>query len=225
MIPIALGLVGKSESEQLFVLTTSESSVTFTDVAEEPVPSILRGFSAPVVLDFAYTDAQLLTLFAQDTDPFNRWEAGQRLMLRSALNAIQSDAKNAELASVNAINSDLIAALRHLLRDTYLDAAFKELALTLPSETYIAEQLEVVDPQRIHAVREAMRLQMAQALRADWEWAFETHRENGAYQPDVVSAGRRALAGLALANLCLASTQSGDAVWGKPCSKSKMPAI
>ena len=222
VIPIALGLVGKPESEQLFVLTTSESSVTFTDVAEEPVPSILRGFSAPVVLDFAYTDAQLLTLFAQDTDPFNRWEAGQRLMLRSALNAIQSGAKNAELASVNAINSDLIAALRHLLRDTYLDAAFKELALTLPSETYIAEQLEVVDPQRIHAVREAMRLQMAQALRADWEWAFETHRENGAYQPDVVSAGRRALAGLALANLCLASTQSGDAVWpGKTLQQVK----
>lgn len=222
VIPISIGLVGVPDSDRLFVLTEAESSVTFTDVAEEPVPSILRGFSAPVVLDFAYTDAQLLTLFAQDTDPFNRWEAGQRLMLRSALNAIQSDAKNAELASVNAINSDLIAALRHLLRDTYLDAAFKELALTLPSETYIAEQLEVVDPQRIHAVREAMRLQMAQALRADWEWAFETHRENGAYQPDVVSAGRRALAGLALANLCLASTQSGDAVWpGKTLQQVK----
>ncbi len=222
VIPIALGLVGKPESEQLFILTETESSITFTGVSEEPVPSILRGFSAPVVLDFAYTDAQLLTLFAQDSDPFNRWEAGQRLMLRRVLNAINSEASNADLASVSAVNDALMEALRNLLRDAHLDAAFKELALTLPSETYIAEQLEVVDPQRVHAVREAMRLQIATALRADWQWAFETHRENGAYRPDVVSAGRRALAGLALANVCLASTQSGDTVWpGKTLQQVK----
>ncbi|MEN9372576.1 MAG: hypothetical protein RIR79_128 [Pseudomonadota bacterium] len=215
VIPIAIGLVGIPHADRLFVLTETESSVTFTDVAKEPVPSILRGFSAPVVLDFDYTDDQLLTLFAQDSDPFNRWEAGQRLMLRSALHAIHLEASNAELASISILNEPLIAALRNVLRDADLDAAFKELALIIPSETYIAEQLEVVDPQRIHAVREAMRWQMALALRADWEWALETHRDNGAgrgYRPDAVSAGRRSLAGLALANLCWASTQSGDAI-------------
>ena len=103
--------------------------------------------------------------------------------------------------------------MRGVLRHAHLDAAFKELVLTLPSETYIAEQLEAVDPQRIHAVREAMREQLAHALRHDWEWAFEAHRENGAYRPDPVSSGRRALAGLALAMLCLDARRSGDPVW------------
>ena len=103
--------------------------------------------------------------------------------------------------------------MRNVLRHPTLDAAFKELVLTLPSETYIAEQLEVVDPQRIHAVREAMRAQLAEALQADWEWAFEAHKDNGAYRPDPVSSGRRALAGMALAYLCLAATRSGDVVW------------
>jgi len=85
--------------------------------------------------------------------------------------------------------------------------------LTLPSEGYIAEQLAVVDPQRIHAAREAMQLQLAQALREDWAWAFDTHQVSGAYAPDPVPAGRRALANLALAMLCLDATERGDAVW------------
>ena len=71
--------------------------------------------------------------------------------------------------------------MRSVLRHPALDAAFKELVLTLPGETYIAEQLDVVDPQRVHAVREAMREQLAQALRADWEWAYEAHQDTGAY--------------------------------------------
>jgi aminopeptidase N len=78
----------------LFVMTSASESITFVNVQEEPVPSILRGFSAPVVLDFDYTDAQLLTLLAFDTDPFNRWEAGQRLGLRSAIKSIAGDANS-----------------------------------------------------------------------------------------------------------------------------------
>ena len=112
--------------------------------------------------------------------------------------------------------------MRSVLRHPLLDAAFKELVLTLPAETYIAEQLDVVDPQRIHAVREAMREQLAQALFDDWQWAFEAHRENGAYRPDAVSSGRRALAGLALTHLCLAARRSGDTVWpGKAYQRFK----
>jgi aminopeptidase N len=84
-----------------------------------------------------------------------------------------------------------------------------------PAETYIAEQLDVVDPQRIHTVREAMRAQLAQALHDDWAWAFESHSENGSYQPDPVSSGRRALSGLALHMLCLHANSSGDASWPK----------
>jgi aminopeptidase N len=112
--------------------------------------------------------------------------------------------------------------MRAVLRHPALDAAFKELVLTLPSETYIAEQLDVVDPQRIHAVREAMREQLAHALHSDWAWAFDTHKDNGAYRPDPLGTGRRALAGLALTMLCLAARSNGDTVWpGKAYQRFK----
>jgi aminopeptidase N len=230
VIPVRIGLVGAASGaglplhmdavalgqEHLFVLTEAQASITFTGVAEVPVPSLLRGFSAPVVLDYDYTDAELLTLLAHDSDAFNRWEAGQRLALRRALAAIAGG------DAAQALDSAYIEAMRAVLRHPTLDAAFKELVLTLPSETYIAEQLDVVDPQRIHAVREAMRLQLATALQADWEWAYTTHSDNGGYSPDATSAGRRALAGMALANLCLWATHSGDAVWpGKTLQRFK----
>ncbi|MDO8250532.1 MAG: aminopeptidase N C-terminal domain-containing protein, partial [Rhodoferax sp.] len=119
-------------------------------------------------------------------------------------------------------NNAYIEAMRSVLRHPTLDAAFKELVLTLPSETYIAEQLDVVDPQRIHAVREAMRAQLATALAEDWQWAFEAHKDNGAYRPDALSAGRRALAGVALAQLCLAARDNADSVWpGKTYQRFK----
>lgn len=84
--------------------------------------------------------------------------------------------------------------------------------LTLPSENYLAEQLAVVDPQRIHSVREALRMELALALQADWVWAWEHHHAQGAYRPDATSSGRRALAGLALSMLCLAARSTGDSV-------------
>jgi aminopeptidase N len=241
VIPVSLGLLGQSGAalplrtsvdanaeasastpaadSHLLVLTEASQSVTFVGLAEAPVPSVLRGFSAPVVLDIDYSDTELLTLLAADPDPFNRWEAGQRLALRSAIEAI---AHELTAARTGVLSEAYVAALRQLLRSDQLDAAFKELALTLPSETYIAEQLPVVDPQRIHAVRETMRLQLATALQADWQWAFETHQDNGGYRPDPVSAGRRALAGMALAQLCLAARDSGDTVWpGKAYQRFK----
>ncbi|MBA3059265.1 MAG: aminopeptidase N [Gammaproteobacteria bacterium] len=234
VIPVSLGLVGASgasltlqlqgdstaaSSSHLLVLTQAQESITFVNVAEEPVPSILRGFSAPVLLDFDYSDAELLTLLAFDPDPFNRWEAGQRLALRSAVQAIASDF---HLTGARPLNDQYVGAMRAVLRHPALDASFKELVLTLPSETYIAEQLDVVDPQRIHAVREAMRAQLASALAPDWQWAFETHANNGAYRPDAVSAGRRALTGLALTQLCLAARDSGDNLWpGKAYQRFK----
>jgi aminopeptidase N len=184
-----------------------------------PVPSILRGFSAPVILDFDYSDAQLLALLANDIDPFNRWEAGQRLALRSAINSI---APTAGTTGATALNDAYLEAMRGVLRDPNLDAAFKELVLTLPSETYVAEQLDVVDPQRVHAVREAMRAQLATALFADWERAYEANHDTGAYTPDPLSSGRRALSGMALTYLCIAARESGDTVWpGKTLQRFK----
>jgi len=218
VIPVTLGLVGAQGDDlplqlageaapttapRTFVLSELAHTFTFVHVAAEPVPSMLRGFSAPVVLDFDYSDAQLLHLLAHDSDPFNRWEAGQRLAMRCALAALaQADAA----APIEVLDAAYLDAMRGILRHDTLDAAFKELVLTLPSETYIAEQLEVVDPQRIHAVRSAMRMQLATALFDDWQKVFDANSHTGAYRPDPVSSGKRALAGLALQMLCLGCT-------------------
>jgi aminopeptidase N len=211
-----MGLLGADGREvlpsQLLVLTEATQTFEFPDLDiqadEAPVPSLLRDFSAPVVLEMDFTATQLLTLLAHDVDPFNQWEAAQRLCLSAALSAIQAEG---ELTQV--FDTALMQALRTVLRHPALDAAFKELVLTLPAETYIAEQLDVVDPQRIHAVREAMRAQLARDLHDDWAWAYTHHCENGNYRPDPVSSGRRALSGLALTMLCLDARTSGDGVW------------
>ena len=227
VIPIRLGLLDAANGsslplqvhgneptvgdDHLFVLHAHTASLTFVNVDAPPVPSILRGFSAPVILEFDYSDTQLHTLLAHDPDPFNRWEAGQRLALRSAIAALTGPSAQNEAADT--LDPAFIDAMRSILRDPSLDPAFKELVLTLPSETYIAEQLDVVEPQQIHAVRERMRLQMAQLLHADWEWAFDNHQDHGAYRPDPASAGRRALLGLALNQLCLAASQQTQSPW------------
>jgi len=224
VIPVALGLVandgnalplsysadGAQPSDAgLFTMTAPSHTLVFGNLDAAPVPSLLRGFSAPVILDIDFTDAQLLTLLAHDTDPFNRWESAQRLALRQALAAIGAEGQ----VPAAVLDNAFIFALRDILRDPNLDSAFKELVLTLPSEGYISDQLDIVDPQRVHAVREAMRQQLATALEADWAWAWETNEHNGTYTPDPLSSGRRALAGLALFNLNLAARLSGDTVW------------
>ena len=175
VIPVALGLIGADGAELtsgMHVLTEASQTLTFPGLQAEPVPSILRGFSAPVVLEFDYTDAQLMALLAHDTDPFNRWEAGQRLAMNRALGFIRQDGLSPHDLRLDA---EFVDAMRGILRHPTLDAAFKELVLTLPSETYTSEQLAGVDPQRVHAVREAMREQLATALYADWQWAYDEH--------------------------------------------------
>jgi len=234
VIPVNLGLItadgrslllqleGETEagpSSRTIVLTEASLTLRFVNVDAEPVPSLLRGFSAPVVLACDYSDAQLLALLAHDTDPFNRWEAGQRLGLKRALHFINSPAQPGE---TKVLDAAYIEAMRQVLRHPTLDAAFKELVLTLPAETYIAEQLEVVDPQRVHAVREAMREQLALELRHDWQWAYEAHHDSGGYRPDPVSTGRRSLTGMALTMLCLAARDTGDVIWpGKTYQRFK----
>ncbi len=234
VIPMAMGLLsaeGQPLPVQLegeppatadtrtFVLTEASQTLVFAGLTAEPVPSLLRAFSAPVVLEFNHTDEQLLTLLAHDTDPFNQWEAGQRLALRTALKLI---AEESTPTSGGTLNDAYIQAMRAVLRHPRLDPAFKELVLTLPAETYMAEQLDVVDPQRIHAVREAMREALAVRLYDDWVWAYDHHSQTGAYSPDAASCGRRALANQALTHLCLAATLRGDTVWpGKALQRFK----
>ena len=196
-------------TERLLVLDEAKSFFTFVNVDAAPVPSLLRGFSAPVILAEPLSDADLLVLLQHDSDPFNRWDAGQRLATERLLAGIRAggDAGDARL------DAPFIEAMRAVLRHAQLDAAFKALVLELPDESALAEQLDPVDPQRVHAVREAMLAQLARELHDDWVWAFETHQVPGGYSPDPVSAGRRALANQALAMLCLNAAASGETVW------------
>ena len=230
VIPVAMGLVAHDgrnlnlhlEGEPLpigtdtvLVLSEPEQTFTFVHVPVEPVPSLMRGFSAPVVLEAELGDDALFALLSHDKDPFNRWEAAQRLALRRLLQAVSGGAP-AEL------DPRFLQALRGVLRSTDLDAAFKELVLTLPSEAYVAEQLETVDPQRIHSARESLKLQLAKALHEDWIWAWEQHNDCGAYSPDPVSSGRRALANLALSMLCLDGATRHNPIWtGKAFQRFK----
>ena len=230
LVPVALGLLTREGqalplqlqgedapqgTERVLVLTEAEQSFTFTGIGAEVVPSLLRNFSAPVVLDDGLTDADLLVLLAHDSDAFNRWEAGQRL----ALSRIKAALGHGEAVQ---LDTPFIEAMRSLLREPGLDPAFKDLALTLPSEIYVAEQVSDVDPQRLHVVREAMLDQLATALQADWAWAWDEHQVQGGYRPDAEQSGRRALANKALAMLVRAAALSGEPVWpGKAYQRFK----
>ena len=228
-IPVAVGLLdadgkdmalrlstdGKGsstgETTRVLELTKAQQTFRFVDVAEAPVPSILRNFSAPVVLDVEYSDAELAFLLAHDSDPFNRWEAGQRLATRSllALTAAVQDASQAghvlALQDVlnNAVSNSgaLGTAFGLILNDATLDAAFREQALTLPSEALLAEQTEVIDPQAIHRSRQYLRGKLGLALKDDLLAAYHANQTPGTYSPDAEASGKRALKNVALAYL------------------------
>ena len=225
VIPLAIGLVGRDDgrpillrledepadaasAERVLVIDEARAFFTFVGVDQPPVLSLLRGFSAPVSLTDGLGDADLLVLLRHDADAFNRWEAGQRLALERLLSRIR-----AADAEVPALDSAYVEAMRALLVDPAIDPSFKELALTLPGESTIADHLDAVDPQRIHAVREQMKRELARQLRAEWEAAFAQNQVSGGYRPDPVSAGRRALANLALTMICLDAVGRGESAW------------
>ena len=210
VIPVLTALLSPAghvlAPERLLVLEQAEQAFVFEGIGEAPVPSLLRGLSAPVKLDDGLADPDRLALLAHDTDAFNRFEAGQRLMLDRLLTAVREGGEPQ-------LDDRLAEALRRVLRDPGLDAQFKALVLTAPDEDYIAEQLAEVDPQRIHAVRESWRARVAARLHADWIWAFEQHQVREGYRPTVAQSGRRSLANLALSHLVLHAVQHGDEVW------------
>jgi len=198
---IALAVGGKVVGATTAVLdfTEAEQTFRFTNVKEKPVPSILRDFSAPVVLEYAYTDEELLHLFRHDSDAVNRWEACQRLAMARLLKLATAAAAGGELT----LDDTFIAAQRTLLSDVSLDAAFREQALILPSETIIAENMDVVDPQAIHTARQFMRRTQARELAPELLAQYEANLTPGPYSPDAQSAGKRGLKNLALAYLMI----------------------
>ncbi|HSA89541.1 MAG TPA: aminopeptidase N [Burkholderiales bacterium] len=179
-IPFAVKVGGQ---EKVLSLRTPEQSFVF-EVNGKPVPSLLRGFSAPVILNYPYSEADLLHLLAHDDDAFNRWEAGQRLAASIIL------AKNGQPSAA------FLDAARRVLRDP--DPAFVAEVLSLPSETFLAEQMAVVDPDRLHEARNALRRALAEALKGELENLYGGLFTGEPYLPDARSMGRRALR-----NLCL----------------------
>ncbi|WFR78929.1 aminopeptidase N [Janthinobacterium rivuli] len=194
------GVASNGATSVVLELTQASQTFRFTNVMEAPVPSLLRDFSAPVVLEYAYTDAELLHLFRHDSDPVNRWEAGQRLAMERLLKLTGAVAAGETLA----LDDTFIAAQRALLADDTLDPAFRELALILPSETIIAERMAQVDPQAIHAARQFMRRTIAAALKPELLAQYHANQTPGDYSPDALSAGKRALKNLALSYLLIA---------------------
>ena len=210
VIPVLAALLSDSGqllgTERLLVLDQTEQQFVFDDIDQMPVPSLLRGFSAPVWLDDGLTEAQRLVLLAHDSDAFNRWESSQKLM-----QAVLVDALKQQQPPV--LSDALLQALRSVLRDPKLDPALKELALQAPSEGQLAEGLSPYEPQQVHAVREQWRALLAEALHADWQWALDTYQVMEGYSPDSDQAGRRAISHLALQMLCLHAVRRGDAIW------------
>jgi len=192
-IPFAVK-VGRHE--RVLSVTKPEESFVFDGLDAKPVPSLLRGFSAPINVHYPYSDSELLHLLAHDDDAFNRWEAGQRLACDLILKAAghPSDA--------------FIDAVRTLLRDR--DPAFIAEVLALPSEAYLAEQLEVVDPDALHDARNTLRRSLAQALKPELLAAYKAGTVPGPYSPDAVSAGKRALRNAALG--LLMELETGDVI-------------
>ena len=189
-IPLKMRLLttANDQPEKLLELVEEKQSWTFENILEHPVLSINRDFSAPINLDFKQSEIDLLTQFSSDDDAFNRWEAGQKLAMQMILENRLPDAQ-------------FIEAYRNLLQDQKLDPAFKDLALTLPAETYLYEQCESVDPQQIYSSRRAFRHAIATELSPEWMQLYQQMQTPGAFSPDAISAGKRALKNLALSML------------------------
>jgi aminopeptidase N len=222
-IPVAVGLLdaggrdmpltldgAQAGTTAVLELTGADQEFVFTGVAGQPTPSILRDFSAPVVLKYGYSDADLLHLFNYDSDPVNRWEAGQRLAMGRLLRLAGLIGANPN-ATLD-VDDVFIDAFRRILVDESLDPAFREQALLLPSETMIADQVDVVDPLAIHTARQFVRADIGARLRAELLAQYEANGTPGEYSPDAASIGKRALKNLALAYLNAAPDEDSIAL-------------
>ncbi|QFT23054.1 Aminopeptidase N [Pseudomonas sp. THAF187a] len=217
VIPLALGLLDAQGNElplrlqgeatasgtgRVLSITEAEQTFTFEGIAEQPLPSLLRGFSAPVKLSFPYSRDQLMFLMQHDSDGFNRWEAGQQLSVQVLQELIGQYQRGEELA----LDQRLVEALRTLLLDESLDQAMVAEMLSLPGEAYLTEISEVADVEAIHEAREFARLQLADALYAPLLARYQANRDVSRATPYVAEAAhfaRRSLQNIALSYLML----------------------
>ncbi len=215
-IPIAMGLLDADGNElplrlqgendtatpvtkRVLELTAEKAEFVFTDIAKPPVPSVLRGFSAPVRLKADLTDHELAFLWSRDSDAFNRWEGGQELASRLLIDIIESG-RDPETVAVDRVDL-FVAAFAKTMNDDKLPPAPRALALTLPAYKTLMDRVHEPDPQRIHNVREWLRSTIAKRLESELNRVFSTYSDKEPYSYTAESAGRRSLKNLALAYL------------------------
>lgn len=197
IIPIVTGLLSPAGAEvvpsQVLELTQASQTFTFEGLAERPIPSVLRGFSAPVVLENELSQDHAAFLLAHDTDPFNRWEAGRDLARASLLDMIRTNADP---------DTAYLSGLKKVLADRNLDASYRALMLNLPSQNDLATALhdagEVPDPDAIWTATEAMARAQADHFGDLLPALFDENQVLEAYQPNADQSGRRSLANAAL---------------------------
>ncbi|RDI48804.1 aminopeptidase N [Aquicella lusitana] len=210
-IPVKMGLLDQKghaiplqlndepfETEKVLHLTTPSQTFRFNNVPSQPIPSLLRNFSAPVKLKYAYSDEELLFLFKHDTDAFNRWEAGQQYMLRLILQLVQDYTQEKTLH----LPQDMLDIFAFILKQDTNDKLMIAEMLVLPSERYIGEQMNVIDVDSIHAVREFILAQTAYQLHALLlETYHQYHDPAGEYRFNMEAVGKRQLKNLCLSYL------------------------
>ncbi|MGR1581663.1 aminopeptidase N [Thalassobius sp. S69A] len=197
VIPIAVGLLNPNGDEvvptTVLEMTEAEQSFRFEGLGARPVPSILRGFSAPVILERATTNEERTFLLAHDTDPFNRWESGRALARDGLIRMIREGA---------APDDAYLGALSALMRDDSLDPAFRALAGGLPSQDELAQTLfdmgDTPDPQAIWQALETLKQAKAQHMQDLLPRLYAQYQVQGSYRPDAAQSGARALANAAL---------------------------
>ena len=215
MIPVKVGLLnrngeavafdyqGKRATEAVLLLTEAEQTFPLEGVTEAVVPSLLRGFSAPVHLNYPYSDDDLLLLLAHDSDAFTRWEAAQTLYRRAVAANLAALSDGVELPK----HEKLLAAVEKVISDDLLDNAFKALLLGVPSEAELWDGAENIDPLRYHQAREALLDTLAAHFLSKWHELNRqaAKQENQSYEYSPEAAGWRTLC-----NVCRAFVLRAD---------------
>jgi aminopeptidase N len=201
-IPLAVMLIGAAgdvlaDSERIIHLKEKNTTYVFENVSSAQVlPSVLRNFSAPVKLNLQLCNDELAFLMAHDNDEFNRWNSAQQL----ALNTMHSLMVDALAGKTLQLDTSFVAAFKRVMLNEQLDKALLARILSLPSEDYLAESMDVVDVDVIHQVREFCRVELAAQLQAQWLELYRTNLSDE-FKLDADAMGQRSLKNLCLAYL------------------------